>query len=75
MIQAIPADVELLTRNDLAKILKCTTRTVANMEQSGRLPPSFSIGNGDRARRWKKSVVLAWIDAQASGAPEPFAAQ
>jgi len=34
---------EVLTRQDVAKILKCTARTVINMEEDGRLiKPSTS---------------------------------
>lgn len=73
MLQEIPADDEILTRNDVAKILKCTPRTVSNMENDGRLPQPFVIGTGDRAKRWRKRDVIQWINRLAAAVQEPVA--
>ena len=60
---------EVLTRQDVAKILKCTTRTVINMEDDGRLIRPFYIGN--RTPRWLKKDIDKWVADLAEKAKQP----
>jgi predicted DNA-binding transcriptional regulator AlpA len=54
------ASLELLTREDLAAILRTTVRSVDRMRSDGSLPrPIIFVG---RRPRWKRSVILDWIE-------------
>ena len=71
MLQAIPVEGEILTRDEVARLLKCTTRTVINMEKDGRLLKPFYMG--DRIARWRREDLMAWIERLAK--PSPAASQ
>jgi predicted DNA-binding transcriptional regulator AlpA len=50
----------LLSCEDLAKVLACSTRHVRRQSDSGAIPPPLRIG---RLVRWDKNVIDAWIAA------------
>jgi predicted DNA-binding transcriptional regulator AlpA len=53
--------VQLLSADDLARMLSTTTKQVANMRQRGQLPPPLRLpGLG---YRWPADAVEAWIRA------------
>ena len=60
MLKEIPVEGEILTRDEVAKLLKCTPRTVINMEKDGRLLKPFYMG--DRTPRWRREDLMAWIE-------------
>jgi excisionase family DNA binding protein len=49
---------EMLTTEQLADMLHCSTRTVQRMAASGRLPGSVRVGN---LVRWPRPVIEAWV--------------
>lgn len=49
----------LLTINDMAKLLRCSVRTVARMRRDGHIPNPLKIGG---ALRWRADDVKAWIE-------------
>ena len=58
-----PNPVPLMTVNDVAKRLNCSTRTVYRLCDAGRMPLPLRIGT---LVRWHESVIEAWI---ADGCP------
>ena len=54
---------ELLTVQELAQVLKVSTRTVESMIRLNRAPPFIRIG---RARRWRSEDIEAWLSAEAN---------
>lgn len=48
--------VQLLTRNDLAKTLNCSLRTIDNLQAKGM--PCVRLG---RSRRFIATEVIAWL--------------
>jgi excisionase family DNA binding protein len=52
-------DDEVLTKEELAKLLKTTVRTVDRLRTEGM--PFFRIGN---MVRFNKAKVLAWLEEQ-----------
>jgi len=61
-----PADpaTMLLSKTDLARELRCSTKTVDRLDQSGKLPRPIRVGS--RAKRWPRETIVKWI---AAGAP------
>ncbi len=58
----LPADVLLMTRSDVAGVLRTTPRQISNMIARGQLPaPARVAGLG---LRWRRSEIEAWIAAQ-----------
>ena len=62
----------LLTINDMAKLLRCSIRTVARMRRDGHVPSPLKIGG---ALRWRVDVVKAWIDQGCNPNPSREAPQ
>lgn len=54
----------LIDVRDVAKLLKLSTRTIAKMSQTGRMPPPTRIG---AAVRWNEKELRAWVDAGCPG--------
>jgi predicted DNA-binding transcriptional regulator AlpA len=53
---------ELLTKKQLAEILKLSTRTIDRMISEDRFPKGIKINSSKGgAVRWAKSVALDWI--------------
>jgi excisionase family DNA binding protein len=44
---------------DLAKLLRCSTRTIYRLSDGGKMPPPLKLGG---LCRWPKSKILEWID-------------
>ena len=58
----LPADALLMTRSDVAAVLRTTPRQISNMIARGQLPaPARVAGLG---LRWRRSEIEAWIAAQ-----------
>ena len=55
--------VPLMTVNEIAKRLNCSTRTVYRLCDAGRMPLPLRIGT---LVRWHEPVIAAWI---ADGCP------
>lgn len=56
---------ELLTINELARMLKVPVGTIHQWNYRRTGPVGFMVG---RSLRWRKGEVEAWIDAQAATA-------
>ncbi|MGL5097556.1 MAG: helix-turn-helix transcriptional regulator [Planctomycetia bacterium] len=62
MDDALPRLVDAVA---VAALLSVSTKTVRRMVDGGRIPPPTRVG---RLLRWRRTEVLAWIDA---GCPAP----
>jgi len=51
---------ELLTVNDVAKLLSAGRRTICRWAQIGRMPEPVKLGR--RCVRWRRADLLDWID-------------
>ena len=51
----------LIDAAELARLLSVSKPTVWRMRETGRLPPSISLTS--QCIRWRREVVLGWIDA------------
>ncbi len=51
-------DPPLLTKHDMAKLLRRTVRTIYRLESQGRLPESVNIGT---QRVWVREEIMHWI--------------
>lgn len=60
---------ELVTQSQMAAVLGCTPRTIANLVARGKIP-SIKIG---RLRRYQPHLVIAalTVEASASSLPHP----
>lgn len=58
------AEVEILTINELASLMRCSTRTVRRQIDLGRIPRPFRFG---ALLRWPRQQIIAWI---AQGCPD-----
>lgn len=58
----------MLTVDDLAELLHCSTRSVYRLSDAGRLPKPVKVG---AMNRWRPGEVEAWI---AAGCPKVGAA-
>lgn len=57
-----PADAPLMTRDEVAALLRTTSRQISNMVARGQLlAPVRVAGLG---LRWRRAEVAAWIAAQ-----------
>ena len=63
------ADGQLLDVNDLAAILKCSSRTVYRLADSGAIPAPRRLGG---LRRWTRTAIDSWL---ASGCPDAKASR
>jgi hypothetical protein len=52
----------MLSINDLARILRCSRRSVERMRSSGQLPPP-TLFVGTKCPRWHPQVMREWIGA------------
>jgi predicted DNA-binding transcriptional regulator AlpA len=50
----------LLTRFEVADILRVSHCTVSRMNTAGKIPAPVMLGS---RTKWKRSVILAWVDA------------
>ena len=56
-----PWDVNLMvSKQQAAKLLQISTRTIDNLRQEGRIPQPNKIGT---AVRWNRAELVAWVDA------------
>ena len=54
-----PGESSLLVDvNDLAAMLKCSTRHVWRLADGGRMPRPYAIG---ALRRWDRSAIAEWV--------------
>lgn len=59
---------ELLTKRQLAELLKTSTRTIDRKIAEGEFPPGIKLGKGRGATvRWPKSVYDDWISRKVVG--------
>lgn len=54
------AEIELLDVKGAAAILKCSSRTVYRLCDSGQMPAPVRVG---RLVRWRREIVAEWIAA------------
>ena len=57
-----PADAPLLSRKDVAAMLRTTARQVSNMAARGQLPASIRVAG--LGVRWRRSEIDAWLAAK-----------
>jgi excisionase family DNA binding protein len=55
---------ELLTKKEVAALLRISERKLERMTASGEGPPSIVFG---RSRRWFRRDVVAWLEAHREG--------
>jgi predicted DNA-binding transcriptional regulator AlpA len=58
----LPEDAPLMTRNDLAEMLRTTPRQISNMAARGQLPAPVRVAG--LGVRWRRPEINAWIAAQ-----------
>lgn len=56
--------IELLSVQDVCRMLGCSRRTVYRLKDSGQMPPSIKIGG---MVRWRPDEIQSWIN---DGCPE-----
>ena len=59
------AAMALLTVDDIARLLRCSSRTVYRLTDSGRIPRPVKLG---ALVRWPKTTIETWIG---EGCPRP----
>ena len=57
------APIETYLVDDLAKILRCSGRTVRRRVKEGLIPPPIRLGNGPRVF-WLASEIRAWVQGE-----------
>ena len=57
-----PPDAPLMTRNEVAALLRTTPRQISNMMARGQIPPPVRVAG--LGVRWRRSEIDAWIAAQ-----------
>lgn len=57
----LPTEQHILTRNEMARLLKVTRNFLDHISTRGDGPPFYRIG---RAIRYDKSLVEAWLAEQ-----------
>ncbi len=58
----LPADAPLMTRSDVATVLRTTPRQISNMTARGQLPVPVRVAG--LGVRWRRPEIEAWIAAQ-----------
>lgn len=53
-------ETTLLTTQELADLLKVSTRTISRMKSAGELPEPVMIG---RLVRWKRADIETWLSS------------
>ena len=56
--QPATPQAELLSVNDLARVLNVSVRTVWSLRYAGRLPAPFKLGG---SLRWRRATIDTWI--------------
>ena len=49
---------DLLTREELADLLRVDARTLRRLELQGDVPPAISIGG---SKRWRRAAITRWL--------------
>ena len=57
-----PEDVPLMTRTDVAAVLRTTPRQISNMTARGQLPAPVRVAG--LGLRWRRPEINAWLAAQ-----------
>ena len=57
-----PTNAPLMTRNEVAALLRTTPRQISNMTARGQLPAPVRVAG--LGSRWRRSEIDAWIAAQ-----------
>ena len=57
-----PADAPLMTRDEVAALLRTTARQISNMVARGQLPAPVRVAG--LGLRWRRPEIGAWIAAQ-----------
>ncbi len=57
-----PTNAPLMTRNEVAALLRTTPRQISNMTARGQLPAAVRVAG--LGARWRRSEIDAWIAAQ-----------
>lgn len=57
-----PSNAPLMTRSDVAALLRTTPRQISNMTARGQLPAAVRVAG--LGARWRRSEIDAWIAAQ-----------
>ncbi len=60
------AGLELLTIDDLSRLLKRSRASLHRDLAAGRLPRPIRFGAGSSAVRWRRQTVLAWLESLAA---------
>lgn len=61
------SDALLLTKNELARLLRCSRSTLERMEKKGEIPPRFAPMSGRRRMaRWRRTDVDAFLERGAA---------
>jgi excisionase family DNA binding protein len=55
---------ELLTKHEVAELLRISERTLERLSAAGEGPPSVKFG---RSRRWLRRDVERWLEAHREG--------
>ena len=55
---ALPVPTEVLTRDEVAALLRIHPRDLRRLVLEGAFPPPFKVG---RRLRWRRATVEAWI--------------
>jgi len=58
-------EIQMMTLQDVAKVLRYTTRHVISLINSNRIPKPTRVGGGNP--RWPRHQIIEWISA---GCPE-----
>lgn len=62
LLPTLPPDAPLMTRNEVAALLRTTPRQISNMMARGQIPAPVRVAG--LGARWRRSEIDAWIDAQ-----------
>ena len=52
---------ELLTREEVAALLRVDARTLRRLELEGEVPPAITIGG---SKRWRRTTMERWLAAR-----------
>lgn len=58
----VPRDTPLMTRSDVAAVLRTTPRQISNMIARGQIPSPVRVAG--LGLRWRRAEIDAWIAAQ-----------
>lgn len=64
---------EILTAQDVARILNCSTSEVYKLAVANQLPISHKLFEGRKGMRWEKGAVLRYLESKriSDGDEEP----